>query len=118
MKLVRQPRDSNLCGQSCIATLANISLEDACLVVGTKGCTNTADLKAALDLLGIKHAERRTRGEPSDTALLYFQSKDRKAAHWVLWHRKKYYDPAAGVFCKMPHHLEDSDMTSYLKVEL
>jgi len=118
MIFVRQPKNSNQCGQACIAMLGNISLDDACLLTGTRGATRTKHLSKALTDLNISHAPRRRRGIPTETALLYVQSKDRTKAHWVLWHNKKYYDPAAGVFRKLPVHLEEADMTSYLEVIL
>jgi len=118
MKLVRQPKGSSLCGQACIATLCNISLDEATMLVRKSGQTNTKHLKRALHAMSVEHDERRTLGAPShnETALLYFQSKDRAAAHWVVWHKRKYYDPVAGVHRKLPWHLRDADLTSHLKV--
>lgn len=118
MKLVRQPAGSDLCGQACIATLCNITLDEACMLVRTKGATRTKHLKRALRAMSVDHDERRKRGPLPQTALLYFQSKDRSAAHWVVWHKGKYYDPAAGVFRKLPRHLEDADLTSHLAIRL
>jgi hypothetical protein len=118
MKLVRQPPGSNLCGQACIATLLGISLDEAVMLARVEGQTRTKDLTVALSAFRVPHAPRWTPGPPErdDTALLYFQSKDREAAHWVVWHRGKYYDPISGVFRKLPRHLEDSDLSYHLKV--
>ena len=118
MQLVRQPTGSNLCGQACVATLCGITLDEAIALVRKHGQTRTIHLKRALHAMSVKHDDRRTRGAPQDneTALLYFQSKDRSAAHWVLWHKRKYYDPIAGVHRKLPNHLQDADLTSHLKV--
>lgn len=118
MKLVRQPEGSNLCGQACCATLCEITLDEACMLARTRGSTNTRKLKRVLHAMSVEHDEKRTRGWPErdETALLYFQSKDRKRAHWVLYRKRKYYDPNAGTFRKLPKYLEDADMTSHLKV--
>lgn len=118
MKYIRQPEGSNLCGQTCCAMLCDITIDEACMLARTKGQTNTKKLKRILHAMSMEHDAKRTRGEPSrdETALLYFQSKDRKRAHWVVWHKRKYYDPIAGVFRKRPNHLQDADLTSHLKV--
>lgn len=120
MNLVRQPIDSNLCGQACVATVTGVDLEDAITAVGTRGKTNTAKLKKGLHRLGVRCDARRTRGFPPKTvtAFLYWKSDDH--AHWMVWHKGKYYDPAAGVFRKPPQHTIDGGarVTSYLKVYL
>lgn len=118
MKLVRQPADSHLCGQACCATLCDITLDEAVMLARKNGATRTVHLKRVLHGMSMEHDDKRTRGWPAkeETALLFFQSKDRKRAHWVLYHKKKYYDPNAGVFRKLPNYLEDADMTSHLKV--
>jgi len=116
MKLVRQPNGSNLCGQACCATICGITLDKACKDAGTVGKTFTRDLKHVLHTNGLATAPRRVRSWPKkdETALLFFQSEDRKEAHWVVWHKGKFYDPAAGVFRRVPGHLADADMTSHL----
>jgi len=115
MKLVRQPEGSNLCGQACVATICNISLEDAIILVRTKGKTKTKHLKCALHEMNIKHGERRFPGMPKEgSALLYWQSDS--GAHWTVWHRKKHYDPSAGVFRKVPKHLREARVTSHLPI--
>lgn len=118
MQFIRQPEDTNLCGQACVAMLCEITLEEAVMLVRTRGATRTCDLKRAIRAMGLDTAERRKRGMPdkSQTALLYFQSKERDKAHWVLWRKGKYYDPSAGVFRKLPNHLREADMTSHLRI--
>jgi len=118
MNLVRQPKGSNLCGQACVATLCEITLDEAIMLTRKRGKTRTCDLKQALRAMGMSTAERRKVGMPDrhETALLFFKSKDGKWCHWVLWHKGKYYDPQAGVFRKLPRYLEDADMASHLRV--
>lgn len=117
--IIRQPEDSNVCGQACCAMLCNISLDEACMLARTHGQTTTKILKRILHAMNVMHDDRRTLGapEPGETALLFFRSKDRKQAHWVLYFKKKYYDPNAGAFKKIPRYLtEKADLTSHLKV--
>ena len=72
-------------------------------------------MKVALRHFGIETGDRRVRGMAPDgtTALLFWQS--RVGAHWTVWHKNKYYDPAAGVFRKVPNHLAGARVTSHLK---
>lgn len=116
--LVRQPPGSNLCGQACIATLCNVSLEQACNLAGTYGQTNTAHLKRVLRACSFPHGDRRVLGFPPDhvTALMFWRSADNREAHWMLWYNRKYYDPIAGVFRHPPRHVANSRVTSYLVV--
>ena len=53
MRLVRQPEDSSLCGQACVATLAGITLDESIEIFGTKGKTYGTHLVAALRCVGI-----------------------------------------------------------------
>lgn len=115
MKLIRQPSGSNLCGQACCATICGITLDEACMLARTKGQTTTKHLKRILRAMSIDHGERRIRGFPScETALLFWRSD--KGAHWMVWHKNKYYCPVAGVFRKPPKHVEGARVTSYLSI--
>lgn len=115
MKLVRQPKGSNLCGQACVATIAGITLEESTEVFRTKGYTNTKIVKQALLQLVFRTPDRLKRGKPTGLAIVKFLSPDGRA-HWVVWN-KKYYDPNAGVFRKVPKYLAGSKQTSFLAVE-
>lgn len=84
----------------------------------TSGLTNTKQLRAAFTTMGIITPERRVLGLPSNlfngTTLLFWTSFDNKRRHWTVLHKRKHYDPAAGVFRKTPRHLEYSRVTSHL----
>lgn len=117
MKFVKQPAESNLCGQACVAMVCGVTLEEAIMLVRTKGATTTKHLKRALHAMSIKHGEKRVRGFPKEgSALLFFRSDE--GNHWVVWHKKKYYDPTAGVFRKVPIHLSNARVTSHWPVEV
>lgn len=120
MDLVRQPPNSTICGQCCVATLAGVTLEQAIEAVGKKGYTRTKDIKTGLQRLGIETDTRRRVGVPEDgeTAVLWFVSEHHKHAHWVIWHNSKFYDPASGVHRKIPRWLRHWILMSHLKVYL
>jgi hypothetical protein len=50
------------------------------------------------------------------TALLFWRSTE--GAHWTVWHKNKHYDPAAGVFRKVPNHLSEARVTSHLPITM
>lgn len=118
MKLVRQPIPSSLCGQACVATLAGITLEEAIMVFRSKGCTSRKKVAQALLQLGIRSTNKLKRGFPEcKTAIMKYTHPD-GGSHWVIWHKKKYYDPVAGTFCREPKYLSDSRVTSHMEIYL
>lgn len=124
MKLVKQPPNSNLCGQACVATIAGISLDEAVSLFGKKGKTRTGDVRDALIKRGFDPCRCATRMCKSsdwirrlwDSATLIVKFKQGKSGHWVVRHKGKFYDPAAGVFRELPKYLESSKPTSFLIV--
>lgn len=123
MNLVRQPPQSNLCGQACIATICGITLEEAIALMKTKGKTSTSHLITALKVKGFHPTVGLTRKNktsgftwPDDIKICKF--KTGKASHWVVRHNDKFYDPAAGVFREVPKYLTNSGakLVSYLVV--
>jgi hypothetical protein len=117
MKLVRQPHGSNLCGQACIATICNITLEESIMLVRTSGKTKTKHLKRALHAMSIEHGNKRIRGLPKEGSALLYWTGD-AGCHWTVWHNKKHYDPAAGTFRKTPNHLSEARVTSHLPITI
>ena len=105
-----------MCGQACVATICDITLEEACMVMRTKGKTRTKQLKQALWQMGIKTADRLKRGWPWEgLAILKFVHPDGKS-HWVVWEDRKFYDPVGYIGVKRPKYLGNSRVTSYLRV--
>jgi hypothetical protein len=90
-------------------------LEEAIDLVGTKGLTKTKSLRDALQSLGFYPGVYLKRGPPDGLSVVKFLHPSGKS-HWVVWD-KKYYDPNAGVFRKVPKYLEGSKQTSFLAVE-
>lgn len=130
MKLVRQPPNSNCCGQACIATIFGVTLDEAIVAVGTTGKTSTRNLiDAVLALQSVGHHNwtcgsslNRTKSNPlpeKGTAICKFRLPasleiGAPRSHWVVYNNGKYYDPAAGVFRQVPDYLAKSKLTSWL----
>lgn len=116
MNLVTQPEGSNLCGQACVATITGIGLERAISVFGTRGCTTTKQVVAALRKLGIPCADTLTRikGQskpPLCMVVLHFAGE--KFKHWTVYHQGLYYDPSMGIGDTYSEGVRE---TSYLEI--
>lgn len=124
MKIIyqRQPKGSNICGQACIAMLANISLEESIKIFGTRGKTSTKDIINALNKLDILCSQKliRIRKNESKSNLCivtnYTVINGKKYKHWVIYYKNKYYDPAIGVFSCDSYQQFNKVETSYLPI--
>lgn len=89
MKLVLQ-NSPTTCGQACVATLLEISLEDAIRLVGHDQITSDKDL---LDTLWATHF---TDGAPptGKIALQKHKEPNGNREHWTVWDGSKILDPA------------------------
>ncbi|GAG32918.1 unnamed protein product, partial [marine sediment metagenome] len=116
---VKQPEDSNLCGQACVATLAGVGLEESIRVFGTRGKTTTRQIRQALLHLEVDCGERLVRGFPDGPAILKWTWPNGHS-HWCVWMNNKYYDPCAGVHRKPPKYLTRANarVTSHLELYL
>jgi len=90
------------------------------MATGHKGRTRTKDLVRALKSLGIDSGPGWKMGFPKcETAVLRVtHGEEYIGSHWVVWHKKKYYDPAFGVSSKPGKYLGGSRVTSHLEVRL
>lgn len=110
---ILQPEGSNLCGQTCVAMVANVSIEEAIEAVGKHGLTNTRHLINGLRRLGIDCDKkllpvRRATFPPLCIAKVRF--KDSWKFHWIVLHHGVRYDPQGF------HLPSDARITSYLKI--
>lgn len=140
MMHVKQPADSSLCGQCCVAMIAGISLEEAIKVVGhqKKSGTWTKELKSALESLGIKcgpglhRMGRVDKGfvlppkalvvidQPvisSDPEYRPNTKRPQKVKHWVLWAENRWWDPGNGVGWPEGYR-KGSRAVSYMEVDI
>lgn len=81
-----QTKGTNQCGQACVATVLDIDLADAAKLVGKKGLTRTADLRAAFAKHDIHMGDRLHPGkqERNRVYMARVHWPDSKRTHWVL----------------------------------
>lgn len=101
MTFVKQPQPSSCCGQSCVAMIAGISLDDSIKIFGTKGGTYAKNVISALRELDILCGDKLIRisksKKKSDFCIvLVHASGDDKYLHWVVYANGIYHDPALG----------------------
>ena len=96
-----QPEGTNLCGQTIVAMLGNISIQEAIEIIGKKGNTNTKQIIEALRKIKIKiFSERLLRITPvnpkSKLCIVKLTFEKSNKSHWALWVGKEecFYDPA------------------------
>jgi len=102
IEFVKQPLESSLCGQACVAMIAGISLEKSIAIFGKRSSTTTKDVAVALRKIGFECADKVTRitkiNEKPPLCMVVVRSKDnRNHNHWVAWNGKHYFDPALGI---------------------
>jgi hypothetical protein len=97
-----QPEESNLCGQTCVAMIAGVSVEEAVRIFGTKGKTRTKQVADALRSLGLECSDKLTRVPQQDDyklpqtciVKLKIDWHPKQHTHWTLWHKDRFYDPS------------------------
>lgn len=116
-RYIRQPEGSNLCGQTCVAMIADIPLEESITAFGKRSCTTTKDVIKALRSLGISCGDslislKKQEKTPTCMVVLHFEGA--KHTHWTIYHDGLYYDPASGIGSGYPAGVRE---TSFLPVE-
>jgi hypothetical protein len=91
MKLIRQPANSSLCGQSCVAMVLGVSLRKAILLTRRKGVTRISDLSRAMRKTRVEY-KRFTRTAPP-RSIVFVKWNSQKVGHWVVYFRGRIYDP-------------------------
>ena len=98
MELIRQPKKSKLCGQCCIAMIANITTKESVELFKHPHGTRTRELKRVLNLKGFKTSDRLIRYNKTTIsphlAILKILFKGYKMAHWVVISEGLIYDPS------------------------
>ena len=95
---IQQPTEY-LCGQACVAMIANVSVEDVIRVMNNDQATGKKDIERALDHYGIRQAKTMTKAD-NDTPLppvCILKVLLPRYSHWVLFYHGKYYDPEFGL---------------------
>ena len=95
-----------LCGQSVIAMLANVSVDEVIAVMQNDKGTSVSEIDNALFYYGIKHDKKRTRAtnETRLPAICILSLKLPGYGHWSLYYKGIYYDPEFGMANKLPEN--------------
>ena len=99
---VYQPPGTNQCGQCCVGMLLHLKREEACELVGKKGCTSSRDLRAALEskgwTLGPRINAKKVEPEHGKVYIaIVHWAKDINRTHWVIVNSHgQIIDPAGG----------------------
>lgn len=100
MELILQPT-SQTCGQACIAMITGKDIKDVIKDMRTSGPTSIGQLIEALDMYGIRHAEKNLRISKKNPAPYEYSILTVHAnggyTHWTLLYDGKYYDPEFGL---------------------
>ena len=117
MKLLKQPEQTNLCGQTCVAMVAGVTIEDAAEVIGTRGRTRNKDLVKGLMDLNVSCSFKAKRGLPEcETAIMkvYFG----RNRHWVIWDNGHIIDPAVGHKVDAESYLLENPVVTISHIEV
>ncbi len=106
MKLVSQPHGSKLCGQACIAMIADVSLDEACLAIGHCGATTGTDLLRGLGRLCVQVGpivRNTNRTKPpvvfwpkeASRSIARLHWPNDRGGHWVVIWDDEFFDPAS-----------------------
>lgn len=98
IKYIKQPNEY-LCGQTCVAMIAGVSVEDVVKVMQNEKGTGKKDIEKALEHYGIPQAKTMTKADHSTPLppVCILKVLLPKYSHWVLYYHGKYYDPEFGL---------------------
>ena len=110
MRQLFQPGGSKLCGQTCVAMIADVSIEKAIELVGHGHRTRTKEIVKALRKAGVeckgglvKISSKNRLPETCLVNVLY----DKNHRHWIVKNDGVFYNPDPG---------EGGRMTSFLEI--
>ncbi len=119
LAFVKQPLESNLCGQACVAMLLRISLDEAIKMVKKTGLTSLRDLRPAISVDYKIHQSRLKVIRHSvlpDICLVKVTWK-RGGSHWVIKYKSQIYDPVRGYMAINQYkQIIAGRMTSYVRL--
>lgn len=100
---IEQPTNSKVCGQTCIAMVLGISLEEAIKLYGHRKATSFNDHKVILERFGYTLGEfikidNRKGFDLPDLCLVRIVKANNKVGHFIIHDNGKFYDPSRGVF--------------------
>ena len=121
-EMLSQPSDKT-CGQTCVAFIAAVSVDDVVKVVGTDKGTHGTDLIRALKFLDIACSDKlirisRNKQKPKYCIVRIHWPND-EGGHWVVFRKGRYYDPGDGVIKTYEEIVSDYEgvrETSYIEI--
>lgn len=116
MELIMQPTEY-LCGQACVAMLANVSVDEVIQVMNNDKGTSKKEIADALKHYGINTAKTMTKADSHSVLpeVCILKVLLPKYSHWVLYYKGKYYDPEFGLLDSL---LPKERIQSYLEIFL
>ncbi|GAG78734.1 unnamed protein product [marine sediment metagenome] len=116
INLIKQPDNSNLCGQACVAMIAGISLDESIKLFNSRGTTTTKNIYYALWKRGISCSDKAVRiknDNKPELCIVLIHCTGCKNTHWCIWNNNKYYDPVRGIRRKLDI---DQRETSFIRI--
>ncbi len=116
IKYIKQPTPY-LCGQACVAMLANVSVDEVIAIMNNDKGTSKKEVADALTHYGIKHAKTMTKVDQTTTLpdVCILKLLLPGYSHWVLYYKGTFYDPEFGVLDNCYHKAR---IQSYLELYL
>lgn len=114
IEYIKQPTEY-LCGQACVAMLADVTVEDVVSVMQNDKGTGKKDIEKALNYYGIGQAKTMTKADNFSVLpkVCILKVLLPKYSHWILYYDGKYYDPEFGLMEELYHKAR---IQSYLEI--
>ena len=116
MKLITQPNDG-LCGQTCIAMLAGVTLDDACEIMHCRDWqASMGKMVDTLDYLGLAHENviHYTGGRETELPkCAILMEKMGRYSHYLVIYDGTYFDPTQGIL----EDFDKSNLVGYLEIK-
>ena len=98
IRYIHQPTEY-LCGQACVAMIADVSVDEVIRVMDNDRATGKKDIEKALEYFGIAQAKTMTKADKSTPLppVCILKVLLPRYSHWVLYCHGKYYDPEFGL---------------------
>lgn len=111
---IKQPTDY-LCGQACVAMLADVTVEEVVSVMKNDKGTGKKDIEKALNYYGISQAKTMTKADNTSVLprVCILKVLLPQYGHWILYYDGKYYDPEFGVTEEL---YQKARIQSYLEI--
>lgn len=122
MKVVFQEEGSSVCGQCCVAMVADITLEKSIEIFGHSHATKAKELAAAFKKLEIESDIKLTRCKkyselPNLCIIRIRWNEGKNKSHWAVHYNGFIYDSAYGSYWPSGIEHLNGRLTSYLKIE-